>query len=178
MSNYEYPFLQTFYEEKGIRPGQELGPGTEPPAGISDIASQKIKVATRIVDLLIAGEREFPTVTLPDPTGTLELDLQLVTERFDAVTYTDLLGRDHKVNKGFKAAIELISPYRNSPEQYRRVGGLQVEKQARMTDIEAVSLARADARDEDLQTGYLKRDSKEVFGFIGLTAAYLDAIAE
>ena len=172
MSRSEYPFLESVYRDAGRNPDQErlqaYGEATE----------LKFKVAIQIIDLLKAGKREFPILTVVDPTETVELDLQMVPFAFEAVSHKDLLRDDAKTRKGYRASVDMRSPDRDSPQKHRRVGGLKIETYPNMTDIDVVSLARDRRADEVLHTSFMNEDSQEVLGFIGMVASYLDALPE
>jgi hypothetical protein len=170
MSRHDYPFLYSFYSDDGWKPDQELL------QKYTEATQLKFKVATQIIDLLKAGRREFPTLTVPDPTETLEFDLQMVPQVFEAVTYKDLLYGSNKTTEEYRAHVDMQAPYRDNPGMYRRVGALEVETHPISADIDVVSLSRGSGADEVVYTSFVNRDSQEALGFIGLTAAYLDAL--
>lgn len=136
------------------------------------------RVAGTIMDMLKAGQREFPIVDIADPTGTLAVPTQLVPNSFNEVTTRNVLDdRPGRPHVSHEAHLYVVSRMPEGSVRFRTLGALTISTGVNFDKVDKISLSRPDAADVIVGTDNMGfTDNPEAVAFLAHTRNYLNAI--
>ncbi len=170
------PFLQENYEDEGVDVGAALAQVRAKQISERETLSQG--VARKIMELLKAGRRDFPTFEIPDPSATIAVPTRILPQRFSKVMRSDLLAGQQTVphieHEGY---VHIISPLRNKPGDFRQLGGLLISTHPLFDIVDTIHLGRSSLPGEAIKTDAAGlTDHPEALAFLFHTQNYLDRL--